>query len=147
MTFLYRPTPEELNTRWVTNMLRHVGIEFVEVGPDFLRARMPVDDRTRQTFGILHGGASVVLAESIGSIGANLCVDRTRQACVGLDINANHLRSLRQGWVHATARPLHVGRSTQVWQIDLADEAGLLSCVCRLTMAVIDKPQPDFLAS
>ncbi|MBX3103248.1 MAG: hotdog fold thioesterase [Bacteroidetes bacterium] len=144
--FKYIPTPEEINTRWVTNMLQHVGIEFTEVGPDYLKARMPVDARTRQTFGILHGGASVVLAESIGSIGANLCVDASRQACVGLDINANHIRSIREGWVHAHARPLHVGRSTQVWHIDLKDENDQLVCICRLTMAVIDKPQPTDIA-
>lgn len=140
--FKYRPTPQEINEKWVTNMLAHVGIEFTEVGPDYLKARMPVDERTRQTFGILHGGASVVLAESVGSIAANLCVDHTRQACVGLDINANHIRSLREGWVYAHAYPLHVGRSTQVWAIDLTDADGGRVCICRLTMAVVDKPQP-----
>ncbi|MCE3008275.1 MAG: hotdog fold thioesterase [Bacteroidetes bacterium] len=142
--FLYQPTPSELNEKWVTHMLQHVGIEFTEVGHNYLKARMPVDARTQQTFGILHGGASVVLAESVGSIAANLCVAPDRQACVGLDINANHLRTVRSGWVYAHAHPIHLGQSTQVWQIDLTNEDGQAVCASRLTMAVINKAQPVY---
>jgi uncharacterized protein (TIGR00369 family) len=115
----------------------HVGIEILEVGDDFIRGRMPVDARTRQPYGLLHGGMSVVLAETLGSLGATYACPPGRQI-VGLEINANHLRGVRSGWVTGLARPLHMGRSTQVWQIDLSDEAGRLSCVSRLTLAVLD---------
>jgi uncharacterized protein (TIGR00369 family) len=114
----------------------HLGIEFLEVGPDFIRARVPVDARTRQPYGILHGGVSVVLAESLGSCGAAFASAPGTKA-VGLDINANHLRATTSGWVTGVARPLHVGRTTQVWQIELSDEAGRLTCVSRLTMAIL----------
>ena len=112
------------------------GIEFTEVGDDFIRARMPVDARTRQPFGLLHGGVSVVLAETLGSMGANYVLPEGQQA-VGLDINANHLRAATNGWVTGTARPVHIGRTTQVWQIDIANEAGDMVCVSRITMAVL----------
>lgn len=118
-----------------------LGIEFTEIGDDWLSARMPVDARTVQPFGILHGGASVLLAETIGSCAANLCVDETKSYCVGLDINANHVRGARAGWVTGTARPFHLGRTTQVWEIKIVDEAGQLVCISRLTMAVVDRPQ------
>ena len=114
----------------------HLGIEFSEVGDDFIRARMPVDARTRQPFGLLHGGVSVVLAETLGSMGANYVLPEGQQA-VGLDINANHLRAATSGWVTGTARPVHIGRTTQVWQIDIANEAGDMVCVSRITMAVL----------
>lgn len=114
----------------------HLGIEFLEVGPDFVKARVPVDARTRQPYGILHGGVSVVLAETLGSCGAAFASPPGTRA-VGLDINANHLRATTSGWVTGVARPVHVGRSTQVWQIDLQDEAGRLTCVSRLTMAIL----------
>jgi uncharacterized protein (TIGR00369 family) len=114
----------------------HLGIEFLEVGPDFVKARVPVDARTRQPYGILHGGVSVVLAETLGSCGAACaCPPGTR--VVGLEVNANHLRATTSGWVTGVARPIHVGRTTQVWQIDLSDEAGRRTCVARLTMAVL----------
>ncbi len=113
----------------------HLGIEFLEVGDDFIRARLPVDERTRQPYGILHGGVSVVLAETLGSCGAHFSAPPGHRA-IGIDVNANHLRSITSGWVIGTARPLHIGRSTQVWQIDLADEGGRPVCVSRLTMAV-----------
>lgn len=114
----------------------HLGIEFLEVGPDFVKARVPVDARTCQPYGILHGGVSVVLAETLGSCGAACaCPPGTR--VVGLEVNANHLRATTSGWVTGVARPIHVGRTTQVWQIDLSDEAGRRTCVARLTMAVL----------
>jgi len=117
----------------------HLGIEFLEVGDDFIRARVPVDARTRQPYGILHGGVSVVLAETLGSCGAAYACPPGRRA-VGLDINANHLRSASAGWVTGIARPVHLGRSTHVWQIDLSDDAGRPTCVSRLTMAILATP-------
>jgi 1,4-dihydroxy-2-naphthoyl-CoA hydrolase len=114
----------------------HVGIEFLEVGSDYLVGRIPVDARTRQPFGLLHGGVSVVLAETLGSCGAGFSCTPGHQA-VGLDINANHLRGVQSGWVTGTARPVHLGRSTQVWQIDLRNDAGALSCVSRLTVSIL----------
>lgn len=116
--------------------VERLGIEFLEVGDDYLRARVPVDTRTRQPYGILHGGVSVVLAETLGSCGAAFAAPEGHRA-VGLDINANHLRATTSGWVTGTARPVHVGRTTQVWQIDLQDEQGRLTCVSRITMAVL----------
>jgi uncharacterized protein (TIGR00369 family) len=113
-----------------------LGMEFVEVGPDFIRGRMPVDHRTRQPFGVIHGGASVVLAETLGSCGAFYSCPVDHHA-VGLDINANHIRGVASGWVNGIARPVHRGRSTQVWQIDMVDDDGRLSCVSRLTMSVL----------
>jgi uncharacterized protein (TIGR00369 family) len=114
-----------------------VGIEILEVGGDFIRGRMPVDARTRQPYGLLHGGMSVVLAETLGSLGATYACPPGRRI-VGLEINASHLRGVRSGWVTGLARPLRMGRGTQVWQIDLSDEAGRLTCVSRLTLAVLD---------
>jgi 1,4-dihydroxy-2-naphthoyl-CoA hydrolase len=113
-----------------------LGIEFLEVGDDFIRARVPVDSRTRQPMGILHGGVSVVLAETLGSCGAAFACPAGHRA-VGLDINANHLRSVTEGWVTGIARPIHVGRTTHVWQIDLSNEKGQLTCVSRITMAIL----------
>ena len=113
-----------------------LGLEFLEVGDDFVRGRVPVDRRTRQPAGILHGGVSVVLAETLGSVGAAYSCPEGHHA-VGLDINANHIRSASSGWVTGIARPVHIGRSTQVWQIDMTDDAGKLTCVSRLTMAIL----------
>jgi 1,4-dihydroxy-2-naphthoyl-CoA hydrolase len=114
----------------------HLGIEFTEVGDDFLSARVPVDPRTCQPFGLLHGGVSVVLAETLGSCGAGFCLPEGHKA-VGLDINANHLKGVSSGWVTGTARAVHIGRTTQVWQINLKNDAGELTCVSRITMAVL----------
>ncbi len=119
--------------------VKHLGIEFLEVGDDFIRARVPVDARTRQPYGILHGGVSVVLAETLGSCGAASAAPPGHRA-VGLDINANHLRSVDSGWVNGIARPVHIGRTTQVWQIELSNEQGQLTCVSRITMAVLAPP-------
>ena len=115
----------------------HMGIEFVDCGEDWLRARMPVDPRSHQPFGRLHGGASVVLAETIGSMAGACVIDPARFACVGMEINANHLRPVRDGWVYAITRPEALGRSTQVWSIRIEDEAGKLVCISRLTLAII----------
>ena len=121
----------------------HLGLEFLEVGDDFIRARVPVDARTRQPYGLLHGGVSVVLAETLGSCGAAFSCPEDYRA-VGLDINANHLRGATSGWVTGVARPVHIGRTTQVWQIDLSNDAGELTCVSRITMAVLaPKSMPD----
>jgi 1,4-dihydroxy-2-naphthoyl-CoA hydrolase len=113
-----------------------LGMEFLEVGDDFIRARVPVDRRTVQPFGILHGGVSVVLAETLGSCGAYYSVPEGQRA-VGLDINANHLRAVMSGWVTGVARPVHRGRTTQVWQIDMTNDEGEMTCVSRITMAVL----------
>ncbi|RAU83368.1 hotdog fold thioesterase [Pontibacter arcticus] len=121
------------------NMLEHLGIEITEVGPDYLAGKMPVDHRTHQPMGLLHGGASVALAESLASMGAALQVDLTTKACVGLEINANHIRGVREGWVYGKATAMHIGRTTQVWETKITNEAGDLVCISRMTVAVIDK--------
>ena len=117
-------------------LVEHLGMLVTEIGDNWLRGTMPVDDCTRQPYGILHGGASVALAETLGSTAAMLCCEDGR-AAVGLEINANHLRAVREGTVTGTARPVHVGRSTQVWEIRIENEAGELTCIARLTMAVV----------
>ena len=118
-------------------LISQLGIEFLEAGEDYLSARMPVDDRTRQPAGMLHGGASVVLAETLASWGATFTVDRQKSHCVGLEINANHVRAVASGWVIGTGRPLHLGRSTQIWEVRISDEASRLVCISRVTMAVL----------
>ncbi len=120
-------------------MVEHLGIRVVEVGDDWLRGTMPVDARTKQPFGLLHGGASVALAETLGSLAGNLCLDE-REMAVGLDINANHVRAVTAGEVAGTARALHVGRSTQVWEIRIEDAQARLVCISRLTLAVVPRP-------
>lgn len=115
----------------------HLGIELIEIGDDFIKAKMPVDHRTRQPMGLLHGGASVVLAESLGSLAANLCLDITKEYAVGLDINSNHLRSVRDGFVTGITKPIHIGSKTQVWEIKIYDENEQLINISRLTMAVL----------
>jgi 1,4-dihydroxy-2-naphthoyl-CoA hydrolase len=130
-------TLESLNAASALSMVQRLDIVFSEIGDDFIRATMPVDERTHQPFGLLHGGASVALAETLGSTGANMCVDRSRYRCLGQEINANHVRPARSGRITGTARPLHIGGRSQVWSIDIADEAGQLVCISRLTMAVL----------
>jgi uncharacterized protein (TIGR00369 family) len=125
-----------LNAISINSAVTHLGMEYVEVGDDFLVGRVPVDHRTRQYSGLLHGGVSVVLAETLGSCGAGFACAPEHQV-VGLDINANHLRAARSGWVTGTARPVHMGRSTHVWQIDLKNDAQELVCVSRITMAIL----------
>ncbi len=121
------------------NMGAHLGIEFVSLGDDYLVARMPVDERTRQPYGLLHGGASCVLAETLGSIGSSLIINPEKSICVGLEINANHVRSAKNGFVTGTARPIHIGGSTHVWDIRINDEKDQLICVSRLTVAILPK--------
>lgn len=138
---LFNPnvTTAALNTMSVNTMVTHLGIEFTRIGEDFIEARMPVDHRTHQPLGLLHGGASVVLAETLGSVAATCCVDMSKQYCVGLEINANHIKSVREGFVTGITRPIHVGKKTQVWEIRISNEQNELVCVSRITMAVIDK--------
>ena len=121
--------------------VEHLGIEFTDFGADWLAARMPVDHRTIQPFKLLHGGASVLLAETLGSCAANLCVDEAKWYCVGQEINANHLRAVRSGFVTGRAGPIHLGRTSQVWEIRISDEAGKLTCISRLTMSVLERPK------
>lgn len=120
-------------------MVAHLGIEFTAVGDDFITARMPVDQRTIQPYGLLHGGASVALAETLGSIAAMHCVNAAEKICVGLEINANHVRSARSGYVYGTVRPIHIGGSTQLWQTEIRDEQDRLVCISRLTVAVLER--------
>jgi 1,4-dihydroxy-2-naphthoyl-CoA hydrolase len=138
---VFRPgsTLESLNAMSRGTAMEPLDIVFTEIGDDFLRATMPVDARTRQPYGLLHGGASVLLAETVGSSAGMLCVGEG-EGVVGIEINANHLRGVREGRVTATARPLHVGRQTQVWEIHIEDERGRLVCISRLTLAVIARP-------
>ena len=128
---------EQLNSSRAGTLIGHLDIQFTEIGADFIRGTMPVDGRTRQPYGLLHGGASVALAETLGSTGAVMCVDPGEYQCVGQEINANHLRAARTGLVTGTARPAHVGVRSQVWTIDIVNEAGKLICTSRLTVAVI----------
>ncbi len=139
------PSVEMLDTLHVDTAVAHLGIEFTGVGDDWISARMPVDARTSQPYGILHGGASVVLAETLGSCGAMGCLDAKTQICVGQEVNANHLRAASSGWITGTARPVHLGRTSQVWTIELRDEQARLTCISRLTMAVLARraEQPD----
>ena len=135
--FRQRPDLAALNARNQGNAVGHLGIVFTEQGEDFFRGTMPVDHRTLQPYGLLHGGASVLLAETLGSMAANLCLDDPSVGqAVGIEINANHLRAMTQGTVTGTARPLHVGRGTQVWEIRIEDEQGRAVCVSRLTLAM-----------
>ena len=131
-------TLASLNAGSANTLVEHLGIEYTAFGDDYLQATMPVDSRTHQPMGLLHGGASVVLAETLGSVAGNLCVPRCH-CCVGLDINANHLRAKRNGLVTGTAKPLHLGATTQVWQINLMDEKEHLLCTSRLTLAVLSQ--------
>ncbi len=137
MAFIVSATPEQLNARSRNTLVEHLGIVLTEVGEDWLRGTMPVDARTLQPAGLLHGGASVVLAETLGSVAGNLCLDNTRQMAVGLEINANHLRAVRGGVVTGTARPIHIGRNTHVWEIRIENEAGKPTCISRITLAIV----------
>jgi 1,4-dihydroxy-2-naphthoyl-CoA hydrolase len=132
-------TLDILNKMSANTMVTHLGIEFTRIGDDFIEAKMPVDHRTHQPMGLLHGGASVALAETLGSVAAACCIDLTKQYCVGLDINANHIKGVREGFVVGITRPVHVGKKTQVWEIKITNEQNELVCISRITMAVIDK--------
>jgi 1,4-dihydroxy-2-naphthoyl-CoA hydrolase len=130
---------EDFNQSGKGTMDEHIGIEWVEIGENFLKARMPVDHRTRQPYGILHGGASCVLAETIGSLGSAMVVDHTKYYCVGLEINANHVRSAKEGYVTGIATPLHLGSSTHVWDIKIYNKQEKLICISRLTVAILPR--------
>lgn len=132
-------TPEELQKGSSGTMVDHLGIEFLEVSTTRIKAKMPVDRRTIQPYGILHGGASVALAETLGSIAAQINIDGEKFVAVGLEINANHVRSMREGYVFGTAAPLHIGKSTHIWEIKITDDQDRLVCISRLTVAIINK--------
>jgi len=137
MAFRAPVSIDALNELSRGTLIEHLGIVFIAAGEDWVRATMPVAPHTRQPYGLLHGGASVVLAETLGSSAGNLCLDTRERMAVGLEINANHLRAVREGTVTGTAKALHVGRTTQVWEIRIEDERGRAVCVSRLTLAVV----------
>ena len=141
MTIWRTPTSVEQIREFSRETLAEtIGIRVTEIGPDFLRATMPVNPKVHQPMGVLHGGASVALAETVGSVAATLCVDQEKYVCLGQEINANHLRPISSGIVTATARPYHIGKRSHVWSIEIRDERERLVCVSRLTMAVVDRP-------
>jgi 1,4-dihydroxy-2-naphthoyl-CoA hydrolase len=127
-----------LNQLGKGNMIQHLNIEFTDIKENSIYAKMPVDHRTKQPYGLLHGGASIVLAETLGSVAAYGCIDTTKQYCVGLEINANHIRSVRDGYVTGVASPIHIGNKTQVWEIRIHNEKLDLICISRITLAIID---------
>lgn len=131
-------TTDILNSKRNDNMGGHLGIEFLEIGEDYLKAHMPVDERTKQAFGILHGGASCVLSETLGSVAAWMCIDPTKQRAVGIEINANHIRPITDGFVTGICKPVQVGRSIHVWNTEMFKDDGKLTCVSRLTVAIKD---------
>ncbi len=133
-----RATIEQLAEKSRHTLVEHLGIEFLEIGDSYLTARMPVDYRTVQPAGILHGGASAALAETLGSIAASLCVDGDTKSVVGLEINANHVRPVKGGWVTGVTAPIHIGKTTHIWEVKIYDEREKLVCVSRLTVAVIN---------
>ena len=132
-------TVEELNGRPKGHIGDLLGIEFTEIGPDSISARMPVNEKTHQPYGILHGGASVVLAESLGSVASNMVINSDKYIGVGLEVNANHLRPVKSGFVTGICTPIHIGGKTHVWDIKLYDDRGKMNCVGRLTVAIIPK--------
>jgi len=134
-------TIQDLHLLGKDTMGEYIGIELTEIGENYLKGRMPVDNRTRQPYGLLHGGASAALAETLGSVASALVIDQSQYDCVGLEINANHIRGVREGHVFGTAIPLHIGRSTHVWDIKIYDEREKLVCVSRLTVAIVRKQQ------
>lgn len=135
-----KPSIDELNERGKNTAAEHLAIEITDIGDDYITGTMPVDHRTTQPMGLLHGGASVLLAESLGSIAANYCVNYEKAFCVGMEINANHLRSVKAGIVTGIARPVHLGRTSQVWEIKITNQANKPVCISRLTIAVVNKP-------
>lgn len=139
MVFLSSPSLDQLNQTRQDTMINHLGIVFTAIGEDYLEASMPVDHRTKQPMGLLHGGASVALAETLGSLAASLTLDRSKQTCVGLEINANHVRAVKDGLVKGIAKPIHLGKSTQIWEIKIFDEGEKLCCISRITMAILEK--------
>jgi 1,4-dihydroxy-2-naphthoyl-CoA hydrolase len=140
-------TIDQLRSIGANTMSDHLGIEWVELGENYMKAKMPVDHRTKQPYGLLHGGASCVLAETIGSLASAMVIDHSKFICVGLDINANHVRSARQGYVTGIATPLHLGGNTHVWDIKIYDEIEKLVCISRLTVAIIPRKEESYRPS
>ena len=138
-----QPDLNRINQIGQNTLVSHMDIRLIETGDDFLKATMPVDHRTRQPMGILHGGASVVLSETLASTGAIHCVDTAVKYCVGLEINANHIRSVSNGTVIGVCKPVHLGRSTQVWEVRISDENDRLTCISRVTLAVLSRENSD----
>lgn len=132
------PTVSDILNSSKNTIVQHIGIEFTEIGEDFLKARMPVDERTRQPFGILHGGASVTLAETMGSVASRLCEVDPKKRCVGIEINANHIRPVYEGYVYGIVTPVNIGRKIHIWDIKITNEDGKLVCVSRLTVSIVD---------
>jgi 1,4-dihydroxy-2-naphthoyl-CoA hydrolase len=141
MSIWFGPTAlDDVNAHCRETLVRHLGIEIVEIGADYLKARMPVDERTHQPAGLLHGGASAALAETLASEASMMCLDRTKQRCVGLEVNANHVRGVQAGFVTGIARPIHLGRTTHVWDVRITDARDKLVCIARMTMAILNMP-------
>lgn len=138
---IFKPgiTLDYLNKLSVNTLVEHLGIRYTTLGDDFIEATMPVDHRTHQPLGLLHGGASVALAETLGSVAAMCCLDTTMQYCVGLEINANHIKSVREGQVTGKVTPIHVGKKTHVWEIRIVNEKKELVCISRITIAILDR--------
>ena len=132
-------TPEIVNKMGKNTLVAHLNIECTEIGRDYICGKMPVDQTTVQPFGLLHGGASVALAETLGSFGSNFCIDQDKQFCVGLEINANHVRSVKEGFVYGKAQIVHLGKKTHIWEIRISNEKGDLVCISRLTVAVLER--------
>lgn len=139
MVFKRKPSLDQLNKQIENTMVEYLGIFFTDATEDTISAKMPVDHRTKQPMGLLHGGANVVLAETLGSISSSLTLDSEKQFCVGLEINANHLKSVKDGFVTGTSSPIHLGKSTQVWEIKIRNEKNQLCCISRITMAILDR--------
>jgi 1,4-dihydroxy-2-naphthoyl-CoA hydrolase len=132
-------TLQELNDMGKNTMAQVLGMEFIEIGEDYLKLQMPVNQHTHQPYGILHGGASAALAETVGSVASSMCINNEKQICVGMEINCNHVRAKRDGKVIATALPLHLGATSHIWDIRITDEHSKLICISRLTMAILKK--------
>lgn len=130
---------KSINEFHKNTMQQFIGIEFIEIGDDYIKAKMPVNEKTKQPHGLLHGGASVVLAESLGSLGSVLCLDPDKKTCVGLEINTNHIRAVREGFVYGITKPIHLGKTTHIWEIKIHDEQNRLTSVSRITNYVIEK--------
>jgi 1,4-dihydroxy-2-naphthoyl-CoA hydrolase len=140
MLWRNQPSVEELNSSFAPNIGSYLGIEFVEITDNSLVATLPVNEKTKQPFGLLHGGASVVLAETLGSIASNLVIDSDKFMGVGLEVNANHLRPVSSGIVKGVCTPVHIGKSTHVWDIKIYEKHGKINCISRLTVAIVPKP-------
>ena len=139
MSIWFQPVRlEDIHHLQKNTMMETIGIEFTEIGEDYIKGKMPVDHRTHQPYGILHGGASIALAETLGSVASHLCIDSDKYKSVGLEVNGNHIRPVSSGFVYGTARPIHIGRKTHIWEIKIENDEGRLVCVSRLTVAIVE---------